>query len=450
MKTKKIHFTLFIVIISIISCTKTKAQPDWWTIKSNATFIVPDPSYDTPYIQPLRVGGWEDGLSISRDGLMLYCLYMPMDVMSLYSDFALNPVCFDFHPYYREPLFGIDTITNPWGCPNFFQADIVYSFRTSIYEPFIAWFPSNMAMSVSTEGAPQAIPKNVDSLDLFVYSRNGDGTQDMDIMLMKNVANNPNQTTAVPIVQSQQNEDNPHIERISASQLVLLFDRERYIYYSISNDNGLTWQTPIPITNVLNDNAPYDVQPHLWNDGSNWWVYYCAQNPANKRCIYRSKQQIVNDWNSWGARELVIEPDQITGGAGIIAGIGEPTLTARGDLSFVVIYGDPNSTDTTDVYDADPWFLPKRWTGITEMGQDAPGLNCYPNPSYSFFNIEISTNEEVDLKVCTMLGKEILHKKILARERIDVSSVLDGIYFVSVTNRYGRTTNKKIVISQIQ
>ncbi|MES2591402.1 MAG: T9SS type A sorting domain-containing protein [Bacteroidota bacterium] len=441
-------FGMFLIIF-IINSIKAQAQPDWWTIKTNATFIVPDPTYETPYIQPLNVGGWEDGLSVSRDGLMLYALYMPVDVFSLFSDFALNPVCFDFHPYYRPPLFGIDTLTNPWGCPNFFQADIVYSFRISIYEPFIAWFPSNMARSVSTEGAPQAISKSVDSVDLFVYTRNGDGTQDMDIMFMKNVTNNPNQTTAVPIVQSPQNEDNPHIERISATQLVLLFDRERYIYYSLSNDNGLTWQTPVQVTNVLNDYAPYDVQPHLWNDGTDWWVYYCAQNSANKRCIYKSKQQIANDWNSWGLRELVIEPNEITGGSGIIAGIGEPTLTARGDLSFVVIYGDPNSTDTTDVYDADPWFLPKRWTGISESDVKQRNIiNCYPNPACDFLNIELLRNEEIKLRMYNLLGEKVLELELNTSRKMDVSGLTDGVYFIRATSESGILFTQKVIISK--
>ena len=67
----------------------------------------------------------------------------------------------------------------------------------------------------------------------------------------------------------------------------------------------------------------------------------------------------VDDWDSWGEREIVIEPNIILDGYGTIIGVGEPTLTSNGDISFVVVYGDYTSEDETDVFDCDPWFLPK-------------------------------------------------------------------------------------------
>ena len=66
----------------------------------------------------------------------------------------------------------------------------------------------------------------------------------------------------------------------------------------------------------------------------------------------------VNNWNDWSSPKLVIAPDKIKGEQGQIIGIGEPSLTEKGDLSFVVIYGDTRSDDKTDVFDCDPWFLP--------------------------------------------------------------------------------------------
>jgi hypothetical protein len=38
------------------------------------------------------------------------------------------------------------------------------------------------------------------------------------------------------------------------------------------------------------------------------------------------------------------------------AGVGEPSLTSRGDLSFVVITRNPSGT-AVDTYDADPWLM---------------------------------------------------------------------------------------------
>ena len=373
---KKIYLITFTLVITVIvSCNKEiivssekataisvkKNKTNWAAIKKNATFIVPDSSYGTPYIQPVNVGGWEDGLYISRDGLELYAYYMPVDVFSLGAAWKKDPVGFDYHPYYRPPLLDVDMVTNPWGFDSFFQGDIILSTRKNKKLPFHKWQPSNLQRSVSNEGAPCGILKDKNSFDVFVFTQNRNNIEDMEIMFMKNVPRNPTLETSVPIVSSPGVEDNPHIERLDDNSLLLIFDRDRYMYYSFSNDDGNSWQKPELITHVLNDQSPYDVQPHLWNDGTNWWVYFCADNKSGRRCIYKSKQQIDNNWDSWGEKELVIEPGEIKGGYGTIIGVGEPTLTQWGDISFVAIYGNLKSQDKTDVFDCDPWLLPKKF-----------------------------------------------------------------------------------------
>jgi len=45
--------------------------------------------------------------------------------------------------------------------------------------------------------------------------------------------------------------------------------------------------------------------------------------------------------------------------AGTALGVGEPSLSSRGGLSFVLVVENPEGT-ATDRYDADPWFLPHR------------------------------------------------------------------------------------------
>lgn len=357
---------LVLVMLLITSCnakelTKSSLKThDWEEIKTNATFIVPDASYDKPYIQPLNVGGWEDGLYISRDGLELYAYYMPVDVFSLYAAREKNPVCFDYQPYYRSSKLGVDMNSNPWGCKTFFQGDIIIATRNDINTPFTEWQPSNLQRSISNEGAPCGVLKDTDTYDVFVFTQNRNDIEDMEIMFLKDTPRNPNYSAAVPIVSSTGVEDNPHIERLKDGSLVLFFDRDRHIYYAISTDNGTTWSEAVLIKHVLNDQAPYDIQPHLWNDGKDWFVYFCRDNNEGLRSIFKSKQQVVGDWDSWGEPELVIKPGTIKGGHGTIIGIGEPSLTSDGGLSFVVIYGDLDSKDPTDVFDCDPWFLPKK------------------------------------------------------------------------------------------
>ena len=175
---KKIYLITFTLVITVIvSCNKEiivssekataisvkKNKTNWAAIKKNATFIVPDSSYGTPYIQPVNVGGWEDGLYISRDGLELYAYYMPVDVFSLGAAWKKDPVGFDYHPYYRPPLLDVDMVTNPWGFDSFFQGDIILSTRKNKKLPFHKWQPSNLQRSVSNEGAPCGILKDKNS-----------------------------------------------------------------------------------------------------------------------------------------------------------------------------------------------------------------------------------------------------------------------------------------------
>ena len=98
-----------------------------------------------------------------------------------------------------------------------------------------------------------------------------------------------------------------------------------------------------------------DFQPHLYYDSgvTKWYLYFTATNPADgKLAIYRAQQQITGNWDSWGTKELVI-------GAGNAVAIGEPSLTDKGDISFVVIYQRANG-GVNDKYEADPWLMVKQ------------------------------------------------------------------------------------------
>lgn len=435
MKLQNLFFFLFLFIV-----VSTHAQPNWPAIKSNATFLVPDTSYNTPYLQPIQLAGWEDGLFMTRDGKHLFSTYLPLDAFSWITDLVLDPICFNFQPYYRPPLLDIDTLTNVFGCPNYMHSDIIISDRADTNLPFSAWSSSNLKTEFSFDGGAHGVLLNADTFDVFVYTKDGPGTQNTDIMFMKNVPVNPNTTGAVPILSTTAQEDNPHIERLNDTTLLLLFDRDRYIYYSISTDNGTTWQTPILITNVINDQAPYDVQPHLWNDGATWWIYFCANDSNNKRCIYKSKQTIAGDWNSWGPKELVIEPGMINGNYGTIFGVGEPTLSAWGDISFVVVYGNNTLSDTTDVFDCDPWFLPKKSSLITTIAKpnQTQAFRVFPNPAINEITINLNhLNSLQEINIINQLGELVMHFSTSQNNiKINIQDLPKGLYIVEYNQQY--------------
>ena len=425
----------FIFIFLVLNAT---AQPNWEEIKSNVSFDVPDPSYGSPHMQSNAVPGWEDGLFMTRDGKQLFSTYLPVDAFSWLNDLVLDPVCFDFHPYYRPPLLGVDTITNIFGCEKYMHSDIIMTSRESVISDFDPWNSSNMQESFSFDGGVQGVLANEDSFDLFVFTRDGIETSSTDIFFMRDVSRNPTNETAVPLFVTEGQEDNPHIERLNDSALVILFDRDRYMYYALSNDNGESWEEEVLIPTVLNDQAPYDVQPHLWHDGVDWWVYYCADNEDGVRSIYRSKQMSPGNWGDWEEPELVLSPNVIIDDYGYVYGVGEPSLSEWGDLSFVVVYGNHELPDTTDVYDCDPWIMPKidsPLSNLREVKENPLAVKIFPNPTEDWVRIELEGHFHAENEICIYNAQGQICKRILTTESsisFEVQDLDAGVYYIQI------------------
>lgn len=337
----------------------------WQTARTAARPVLALASeFGAPRIQPIAVDGWEDGISISRDGLHLYAVYCPADLLAFT---IAGADMTQAAAYRRGPTLGMDLTTNPLGLPLWLHGDIIHASRASVAQPFSAWTLAPMSQPFTSEGAPQAGDDAGTDWDFFAYTSN-DHAPDYKahVCLARSAAKHPAALgTMLPApVTTDHTEDNPHVERLDATSLVLFFDSDdrpggsgaHDIWYTTSADDGATWATPL--ASSLNT-AIQEHQPHLFRDsGGAWWLYFSATNPDDgKLAIYRSAQQTADDWDSWGPRELVI-------GAGNTAGVGEPTLTAAGDLSFVVVLDDAAHGTATDRYDADPWIAPRLPSGI--------------------------------------------------------------------------------------
>jgi hypothetical protein len=226
-----------------------------------------------------------------------------------------------------------------------------------------------MARPTWSEGAPLPQGSTGSGWDIFAYTSNEHAPDyKAHICIARNAAYDPAVLgTMLPApVTTSTTEDNPHVERLDATHLVLFFDSDdrpggaglHDIWYATSADDGASWSTPLAVTSL--DSALEEEQPHLFRSASGAWrLYFTATNPADgKLGIFRAIQGTPGDWNSWTGRELVV-------GAGNAEGVGEPTLTSAGDLSFVVIDQDVAHGTPTNRFDGDPWFLPHRPGAIT-------------------------------------------------------------------------------------
>lgn len=68
-------------------------------------------------------------------------------------------------------------------------------------------------------------------------------------------------------------------------------------------------------------------------------------------------------------------------------------------------------------------------------------VKLYPNPATSFVNIDLPANAE--LRLINITGQEVMYRKGTSdSERIDLSNLADGIYFVQVVHNAERATIK--------
>ncbi|MBA3697470.1 MAG: exo-alpha-sialidase [Planctomycetes bacterium] len=359
------------MVLALSACGGGGSSPapltGWAAIRAAAVPQVALPAeFEDPEPQALAVDGWEDGIFISRDGLHLFAVYVPADLLSFTLAGADQNLAAS---YFRGPTFGMDLTTNPVGTTNWIHGNIIHASRANTSARFTQWHLAPMARHTWSEGAPVAQGPSGGTWDLFVHTTNEHPTDyKAHIALAHGAALDPAVVgTLLPApVTTNNTEDNPHIERLDANNLVLFFDSGDRpgatggldLWYTTSPDNGTTWATPLPVTSL--NTALDEHQPHLWRDfDDTWWLYFTATNTADSKLgIFRCQQTSAGDWNAWGTPVLVL-------GAGNTAGVGEPTLTTAGDLSFVVVYEDTVNGTPTNRFDADPWFMPRRPSAVT-------------------------------------------------------------------------------------
>lgn len=440
---KKLTFT-FICFVFVTITNAQNSQNVWDSIKSSALPIVLPAfvnQYNSPYRQPLADYGWEDGLQISPDGLNLYALYSPMDFISWQSFLVSNlslPICSTIsnmsfiRPYANT--YGIDLVTNPFGCDSFPNTDIIYSHRNTVNDSFSTWQLSGIPRAGSIEGGPATLFSEVDSsqLDLFCFTDNG------DIWMIRNTTANPtgiNNAVRLPSPinpdSNEFNADNAFLERINGDSIILIYEKYtnpgiREFMYVLSDDIGNTWSVPQTIT-TINNSLGHIEHPSLYKDNSSneWWLYFSIDYTY----IARARQSIAGNWDSWDSPENIIHK-----GNGL--SLGEPTVTKNGDISFSLAYINNVINDSTDVYDLDPWILPRiTATGIDNniVNDDQIKLKIQPNP----FSYKTTLHTDKILKDATLIvynvfGQQVKQIKNISGqtiffEREDLSS---GLYFI--------------------
>ena len=390
--------------------------------------------------------GWEDGLHISEDGLHLYCTYVPIDLLS----FSLNgslPNSFSTNYLRGAPDFGMDLITNPISATEWLHSDILYSNRATIADSFTTWQLSNMDRPFYSEGAPTPnYNEQVTSVDIMLFTSNDNASNNMDIWFITNTYNNPSGIgTALPSpITTGFNEDNPHLVDLQNDTLILFYDSDNLpgglgdidIWYTTSYDDGQSWDTAINVSSVNTNTKEHQPFIHYDNTTEKYYLYYSTYHSDNKLAIFRKEQLIENDWDSWGNNELVIS-------AGNAAGIGEPTLTTNGDISFVVVYEDPELNSIYNRFDSDPWYLRKKNTAsaTNDLSINEKEFMFYPNPTDGLIHFRY-TKDASNLKIYDSQGS--LYYEGLSQV-IDMKEFPRGLYYLTLITNSGSIVTKTLI-----
>ena len=377
---KKVSAVIFSVVVAVgaihgysdevVSADETgPTRPDWESIKANAMphVALPD-EFGIPYIQANNTLGWEDGLFISRDGLHLYAFYAPLDMFKYIAFVAANPGCrkvVEIRPFFRGPRMTMDFKTNPWGCPIVIHSDIAYSTRSSISVDFAPWQIARVSNPACYDGGFHFIDNQDGTIDI-VYSRSTTTNQN-DLFWARGVKHNPPFGVDIPMpapINTMEQEDNPQLERLDENTLLLIYDNHGQddpvtrIKYSMSHDNGESWDAPRYFGKPINAGS-HDMHGHYWRDGDDQWLYFVSDR-MGLLSIFRCKHLYRDEFDNWGAAELVIAPGIIEDNSGFMLGVGDPTLAANGDISFTVAYCAHEDNHPYDRCDIDPWILPRK------------------------------------------------------------------------------------------
>ena len=450
----KIFICLLLLIPSICKAQLTEPSEIWDSIKNNAMPVIAPgftDDFELPYKQPLAAYGWEDGLQISNDGLNLYTLYSPSDLLSWINYISVNiglPVCntfgnMEFLRHYAND-YGMDLSTNVFGCDSALNIDILYAHRNSVEDAFSGWELSGIARPALIEGGPFPLfsETDPDSIDHFLFTGNS------DIWMINHTTANPSDIeTAIRLPSpinpesDEFNADNPILKRINNSDTLLLV-YEKYVLsetrdfmYTQSYDDGINWELPTKIITINND-AGHIEHPQLYSDANGTWLYYSVNYD-----IWRAKQSIPNNWDSWTDAEPVI----LKGNA---LAIGEPSLTENGDISFLVAYDNTTAANLSDKFDCDPWYVKHINTGSGVPAGEKPFFTISPNPSDGIIKIISQLNVQVQLlRIITTDGLKVYEEFNLTGEtEVNLTSAPSGIYFVQIIFSDGRQQIKKIIL----
>lgn len=453
-------------------------KPNWPKVKCEATIHVLgiNEFYSTPFRLDHNLPGTEDSPHITKDGLRLYCMYMPTDQLALdiYVFATQDGAAYCNWDRWRRGQVGLLDFQVP-PCPNpqvdsFLHSDIIYAERTSVKHSFGPWKRTGIANTSKAEVAPFPVQGNsMDGLERLYFNVDDSPNNNNNIYYLENCSFDL--SSNLPRVPSTLNEpnaslDNPYFTKVfddatETEYEIAFFDSEnkqpfngnrRDLWYTVKDPAAGLWQPPARVNTV---NTGFDeAHAFIWLDESGiepeYWLYYTGQynrgtriEPIPANAIFRARQTIKNNWDSWDKPEIILQPGRNVGA------IGEPSITSEGDLCFLVYY-DAGPGFTDDRFDGDVFYMSRKGSGsdgfehspcsVSMEGEEQP---WEPEISATAQGFQVMLNQEVPtqvlLKVYSKSADLIFDDQTDQLSfTVDASAWEPGQYYVQLIDTNGR------------
>ncbi|KAF0199068.1 MAG: hypothetical protein FD166_693 [Bacteroidetes bacterium] len=130
-------------------------------------------------------------------------------------------------------------------------------------------------------------------------------------------------------------------------------------------------------------------------------------------------------------------------GVGSTYGLLQPSPGCMTDMAYYEI--NCFSLDGVSLYpETSPECL--LITSISGQKPDIEVVNIYPNPSNGSFNVGVLRPDGIDeVRVTDMVGNLVFQKQIRDQEYFSISGLDRGTYILTIVDKNGRTTSRKII-----
>lgn len=86
-------------------------------------------------------------------------------------------------------------------------------------------------------------------------------------------------------------------------------------------------------------------------------------------------------------------------------------------------------------------------TSVNSIPKETETINIYPNPSNGSFTIDLNKTKNIrEIGLSDMLGKKVLDQKINTETSVQINSISNGTYILTLITDNGNTINKKVIV----